>query len=171
MSDHITRYDKMPIPAIEACTRFFDAGVIRIGVEFRELTDDVVAAIRDTLQGAGGDDVGQLEDLNDGGVSLHVYGRSDDREYEYLRFDCFQEDPHYHYVSWKNSTNEVLHLDPIADGDPLAWALDKIRYRLSQMLVRAEAEHIAAQIDARLLDIVMPKVAAAAYSARYRLEE
>lgn len=170
MADHITRYDKMPIPAIAAHTSYFDAGVIRIGVELRELTDEVVAAIRHTLQGAGGDEPGQLEGLEDSGVSLHVYGRLDGIDQEYLRFDCFREDPHYHYVSWKNSTNEVLHIDPVADGDPLVWALDKISHRLVQMLVRAEADEVAAKVDSRLLEAAMPQVAAAAYAVRFQLQ-
>ena len=43
MADHITRYDKMPIPPIEAHTEYFSAGIIRIGVEFRVLNDVAVA--------------------------------------------------------------------------------------------------------------------------------
>ena len=34
MADHITRYDKMPIPALETNTKYFHAGNIRIGVEY-----------------------------------------------------------------------------------------------------------------------------------------
>ena len=30
---HITRYDLMPIPPLESQTTWFDAGVVRIGVE------------------------------------------------------------------------------------------------------------------------------------------
>ena len=127
MSDHITRYDKMPIPPIPEHTEYFDAGVIRIGVEFRVLTDDVVAAIRATLEGAVGTETGQLVNLDDRGVSLHVYGRHDGQEHEYLRFDCFQEDPHYHYVGWATKSNEMLHIDPVVEGDALAWALDAVR--------------------------------------------
>lgn len=167
MAGHITRYDKMPIPPNDAHTRYFDAGVIRIGVEYRVLTDEVVAAIRDSLQSAGGDEAGKLENLDDSGVSLHVFGKVDDKEYEYLRFDCFNEEPHYHYVSWASKSNELLHIDPVADGDPLTWALDRIRTRLPQMLIRAEAGYVASQIDHEQLDAILPKVAEAAFSARY----
>ena len=38
-----------------------------------------------------------------------------------------------------SACNEMLHLDPVADGDPLAWALERIRTRLPQMLARAGA--------------------------------
>ena len=33
----------------------------------------------------------------------------------------------------------MIHLDPVADGDPLAWALERLRTRLPQMLERAGA--------------------------------
>jgi hypothetical protein len=171
MGDHITRYDKMPIPPIEAHTEYFEAGVIRIGVEYRVLTDAVAAAIRATLEGAQGADTGRLENLDDCGVSLHVFGRCDGAEYEYLRFDCFQEEPHYHYVGWSQKTNEVLQIDPVVEGDPLAWALDRIRTRLPQMLARAGAAEVARRVEPALLEEILPRVAEAAYRARYRTDQ
>ena len=44
MADHITRYDLMPIPPVEKQTRWFEAGAVRIGVEYRLLTDAIAAA-------------------------------------------------------------------------------------------------------------------------------
>jgi len=35
MTSHITRYDQMPIPPVDAHTEYFDAGVVRFGVEYR----------------------------------------------------------------------------------------------------------------------------------------
>jgi len=168
MSDHITRYDRMPIPATLAHTEFFEAGVIRFGVEYRVLTDEVVAAIRATLESAGGTEVGQLENLDDRGVSLHVYGRQDGQEFEYLRFDCFQEDPHYHYVCWAAKSNEMLHIDPVVEGDALAWALERLRTRLPQMLLRAGAGDIARQVDPAEIERVLPRVIESAYRLRYQ---
>src|SRR5262249_47081166 len=78
-----------------------------------------------------------------------------------LRFDCFQEDPHYHYVSWSARSNEMLHMDPVADGDPLAWALERLRTRLPQMLERAGAAEAAARVDLRRVDALPPRVAVA----------
>ena len=82
--------------------------------------------------------------------------------------DCFDEDPHYHYISWRAKSNEMLHLDPIADGDPLAWALERIRTRLPQMLARAGAADVAARLDSAALERALPRVAEAAYRARYQ---
>ena len=54
MGDHITRYDRMPIPALDSQTEYFEAGVIRIGVEYRVLTEAVAAAARVGLMAAQG---------------------------------------------------------------------------------------------------------------------
>ena len=167
MDSHITRYDRMPIPPNEAHTEYFEAGNIRIGVEFRLLTDDVVAAIRPTLEAAGGSDAGQLAELDDAGVSLHVFAGAKGKQLEYLRFDCFREDPHYHYVGWERKSNEVLHIDPVADGDPLAWALDRIATRLPQMLERAGVPEIAKEVDPTQIELALPRVKERAYWARY----
>ena len=167
MADHITRYDKMPIPPIEEHTIYIDAGIVRVGVEYRVLTDEVVAAIRPTLQSADGRDEGQLVELDDFGVSLHVFAGAKGQQKEYLRFDCFSEDPHYHYVGWANNSNEVLHVDPVADGDPLAWALERISTRLPQMLARAGADDIAQLVDMNLIDQAMPQIKERAYHARF----
>jgi hypothetical protein len=109
--------------------------------------------------------------FDDCGVSLHVFGEVAGQEREWLRFDCFGEDPHYHYVSWDVPANEVLHLDPIADGDPLAWSLERLRTRLPQMLVRAGAGELAQQIDPDALEGALPRIAEAAYRVRYHHDD
>jgi hypothetical protein len=168
-NDHITRYDLMPIPPLEAHTTWFDAGNLRIGVEYRLLSDAIASA--STVEGAsGGDSAGRVRD--DRGVSLHVCGVGPDgAPVEYLRFDCFEEDPHYHYVSWRDKTNEMLHIDPVADGDPLDWALERIRTRLAAMLQRAGAEDLARRIDAAELEAIWPRVSATAWKARFEHDD
>jgi hypothetical protein len=159
----------MPIPPVEAQTEYIEAGVVRFGVEYR-LLDDAIAAASATERAAGSDSAGAAS-FDDRGVSIHVFGQGDEGSLEYLRFDCFDEDPHYHYVSWRDKTNEMLHIDPVADGDPLRWALERIRTRLPQMLERAGAAHIAERLDPCLLDRALPRVAEAAYRARYHHDE
>lgn len=163
--DHVTRYSVMPIPPVPERTRWFEAGAVRVGVEFRELTDAVAAA--HALEAADGDVRGRTTGLDDRGVALHVAGEQDGEWREFLRFDCFAEDPHYHYISWRARSNEMLHLDPHADGDPLAWALERIRTRLPQMLARAGADELAARVCQRSLEEALPRVAEAAYRARF----
>jgi hypothetical protein len=169
MSSHILRYDRMPIPPIEAHTTYFDAGNVRIGVEYRLLNDELVAEVRKTLEAAGGPDQGQIENLNDRGVSLHVFAGPKGGQLERLRFDCFLEDPHYHYVSWKDKSNEVLHVDPVADGDPLNWALERIRTRLPEMLTRAGGADVARDVDMKAVAAIMPKVES--HAQRVRMTE
>ena len=169
MSDrHITRYEVMPIPPVETQTDWFEAGPVKFGVEYRLLNDAIAAAA--VLEIAGGDAPSALN-IDDRGVSIHVFSNSGGESREYLRFDCFEEDPHYHYISWKDHSNEMVHIDPIADGDPLGWTLDRLRLRLPFMLERAGAAEIAAKLDSRLVDDVLPRIAEAAYHVRYNHED
>ncbi len=163
-NDGITRYDAMPIPPVEAQTEYFEASPIVFGVEYR-LLDDSIALASETMRASG--DIGAGRIAEDRGVALHVFGENAGERLEYLRFDCFDEDPHYHYVSWKEHSNEMIHIDPVAVGDPLGWALERIRTRLPQMLERAGAPEVAQRVDARRVEAVLPKVAEAAYRARF----
>ena len=160
----VTKYDIMPIPPVEAHSTRFRAGPIEIWVEYR-LLDDAIAAAHTVTQSYDG----TIETIEDRGVSLHVFGepRPGEAPIEYLRFDCFDEDPHYHYVSYERGTNEMVHIEPAAMGDPLEWALGRIRTRLLQMLVRAGGESLAARVDVAAVEAVLPRVAECAYHARF----
>ena len=61
----------------------------------------------------------------------------------------------------------MIHLDPIADGDPLAWALDRLRSRLLPMLARAGAADVAKQVDVQAIDAVLPRIAETAFRLRF----
>jgi hypothetical protein len=169
MADHITRYDLMPIPPVEKQTRWFDAGQLRIGVEYRLLTDAIASA--SVIEKASGSVSADSQSFDDRGVSLHVCLEDGGEFLERLRFDCFDEDPHYHYVSWEERANEVLHLDPIADGDPLHWALERIRTRLAPMLARAGVKDAAARVDPVSLEEALPRITEAAFAARFNADE
>ncbi|MAJ59784.1 MAG: hypothetical protein CBC48_07400 [bacterium TMED88] len=165
----VTHYDLMPIPPIEAQTRFFKANPIVIGVEYR-LLDEEIAASSETAT-ARGSDMGPGAGMDDRGVSLHVYAVEGGEKLEHLRFDCFDEDPHYHYVSWKDRTNQMVHIDVAAVGDPVDWALDCIGTRLPQMLDRAGAEETVKKLDLIALQTILPRVTEAAYQARFNSDE
>ncbi len=160
----VTKYEIMPIPPVEAQSTRFRAGPIEIWVEYR-LLDEAIAAAHTVISRYEGD----VDTVEDRGVSLHVFGEPSPGEepIEFLRFDCFDEDPHYHYVSYAQSTNEMVHIEPAAMGDPLAWALDKIRTRLVPMLTRAGAASLAARVDPAEVEAILPKVAECAYRARF----
>lgn len=166
----VTRYDVMPIPHIDEQTTYVDAGALTFGIEYRLLDEAIAAAA--TLEKATGDIAGN-QNVSDRGVSIHVFGPGEagDGLKEYLRFDCFEEDPHYHYISWAERFNDMVHLDPVSEGDALAWTLDRIRQRLPQMLARAGAQELAKQIDPAHVDAALPRVAEVAYRARYDVDE
>lgn len=164
MGNHATRYTLMPIPPVDEHTTYFCAGPITIGVEYRLLNDEIVNQHMAAQQQQV--DIG--DNIDDRGVSLHVFGsQSDGARLEHLRFDCFEDDPHYHYVNWQDGTNDIVHIDSVADGDPLAWSLDRILTRLPQMLERAGAGDVAERVDPSALEAVLPRVSEAAYRARY----
>lgn len=114
------------------------AGTVTFGLEYRTLN-------------AGAEE----------GVCIHVYSDFlEGEDKELLCFVCFHVAPHYHYRNATVKKNERLMLDFTAEGDSLAWTLDKIKNRLPIMLIRCEAEDIARQIDQRDVDAALPKIVA-----------
>ncbi|PKB78329.1 MAG: hypothetical protein BZY88_19015 [SAR202 cluster bacterium Io17-Chloro-G9] len=102
-----------------------------------------------------------LRDGEEEGVCIHVYGNDiPGQDKELLRFDCFKVAPHYHYRNATAKKNERIFLDFTAEGEPLAWTLDKIKNRLPIMLMRCEAEDVARRVDQQEVDAALPKIAA-----------
>ncbi len=141
-----TVYNVPPIPPDDAHTNYVEAGAIRIGVEYRLLDEAELAAnyqgkqmevIQDALAGNA---------VQDNGVSLHVVGSEDG--HEYLRFDLFEQEPHYHYIDVSGKEQTIIDFDRVAHGPMLPWALAQIRTRLVPMLVRAGGAKLAADLDA-----------------------
>ena len=168
---HIKRYNLMPVPPVQENTEYFDVGVLRIGVEYRVLTDEIVAAVRGRLDAARGNDPGQTSNFDDRGVSIHVFAVRDGKAAEHLRFDCFEDDPHYHYISHEHKMNDVAGMDSFANGDHVQWALDRIRSHLPKMLDRARAGDVVPRIDHRALHDAFPRIAEAANRLRYHHDE
>lgn len=155
-------YEIDPLPLAEEDTTFFDAGAVIIGVEFRDVD-------MQTLIAGYGEDLVAAEnrELDDEGVSLHVLG-SEDRK-EYLRFDCFTKDGHYHYINW-GVRQTIVPYDYAAGGDMLTWALNAIANQLPDMLTYAGAPHLARTVDMDLVRKTLTQVAPVAHEAQRRLE-
>ena len=148
----------------------FPAGAIEFGVIFREINE---AAL---LKYEGRPGVAELlekirrENYSDRGVSIYVFEAGTSRDY--LRFDCFEREPHYHYHhlhALKDAGVEInmetlsidgyaecitmngywhqLPFDSTANGDIRVWALDKLRNRLSAMLGEAGVPELADKLD------------------------
>jgi hypothetical protein len=160
-------YNMAPQPPSEKDTTWFPAGALSIGVEFRDVNpDDLLELYKD--------DPAQLKELlekspdggfADNGVSLHVRDAAD--AHEYLRFDCFDNEPHYHYIH--NSTepyvNNVVTYDPFALGDMLPFAVGCLRHRLADMLPRAGGGHLVDQLDPATIEKAVDEVEALARQA------
>src|SRR5260370_36416533 len=74
---------------------YVEVGVVTIGVVHREFTLQAL----ETYRGSPGvqDIVDRIENegFYDRGVSVYVFQAGTKRDY--LRFDCFEAEPHYHY--------------------------------------------------------------------------
>jgi hypothetical protein len=79
-----------------------------------------------------------------GGPTVRVLGGDDD--HEYLRFDMFSVQPHYHYEPPADA-ERILMLDTVAEGDAVAWGLARLRDRLAPMLVAAGGQDLADSLD------------------------
>jgi hypothetical protein len=157
------RYGGMPIPPMKQNMEVYEAGAISIGVEFRVLNNAVVRALGLGEIAASN----AYPELDDHGVSLHVFVHTSEGNHERLRFDCFQNDPHYHYLSLPNKTQDVIHLDCTVIGDPVAWALTMLRTRLVPMLLRADIDDAGLIVDHTAVEQILPKVTEAAFRARF----
>lgn len=164
-------YHMPPQPPVAELTRYLDAGAVSIGVEYRDLTpESLVETYKDNPK--------HLAELleksppggfTDQGISLHVVG---DDGHEYVRFDVFDDEPHYHYVHntppEADAVNNVVAFDVVAHGDMLPWAIGCLRDRLPGMLRRAGGHQVAERVDPAVLGPVVDEVAAIAHEARER---
>jgi len=136
------RYPQMPIPMVTEHCIPVDAGAVQLVVESRRLTNAILA---DTYGGTVDNGI----EFDDFGASLHVCGTTDGLEH--LRFDCFENEPHYHYIEQANGANTVVRIDELAVGDPIEFSLACVERHLPEMLrhcgVGALADEVAAQPD------------------------
>jgi hypothetical protein len=147
------RYDGVPLPPVPEATTYIDIGVLTIGIEYRFLTDEIVKAGREKEPRLA---VGHRDaPLQEQGVSLHV---CDNDRVEYIRFDNFGDDPHYHYIV-PGAYNVSVPYDEVANGPFLDWALERLRASMPDMLREAGAGELADRVDGAEMESAMPEVA------------
>lgn len=156
------RIDGGAIPPVEEHTTYVDVGALSIGVEYRLLTDDIVDSNYVGTDDAAAVDATRPDALDDEGVSLHVCEASDGREY--LRFDAFRDEPHYHYIH-ADGYQQIVVFDPAASGDMLEWSLGCLASRLPEMLRHAGAAELADRVDGAVVAAAMPAIATLAREA------
>jgi hypothetical protein len=113
------------IPMMEHHARWFSAGPIAIAVETRAL--------------------GLSRDRMVRGPSIHVF--SADHAKEYMRFDMFGRNQHYHYILDDLQHNIVWGYDADANGPMLEWIIASLQQRLPSMLRRAGDKQLADQVE------------------------
>jgi hypothetical protein len=143
------------IEPVAANTRYFDAGPVRIGVEYRLITSDIVNASLEEARREHGAEYVAVTVPEDGGVSVHVVDASTNAEY--LRFDMFDDSPHYHYIH-PGEYQLNIPFDRAAFGDMFTWVRDGLRYRLGDMLVFCGAAAVADRLDPAVIESVLPQV-------------
>jgi hypothetical protein len=136
------RYDQLPIPMVPEHCIAVDAGAVQLVVESRKLTNEIIAA---AVPNAARTDIA----FDDFGATLHVCGAADGLEH--LRFDCFEQEPHYHYIEQAAGANTVVRIDELAVGDPVEFSLACVEHHLPDMLrhcgVADLADEVAGQPD------------------------
>ncbi|MDA1013069.1 MAG: hypothetical protein O3A00_01295 [Planctomycetota bacterium] len=81
----------------------------------------------------------------DRGPAIRVFGNVDGQAVQLLRFDCFEDDPHFHYDPV--GKNVKFHLDPLTMGDALEFSLRQIGSVLRAMIAKAGFAEFAESVD------------------------
>jgi len=102
---------------MEKGSTVIDAGAVNIAMEYR---DDI---------------------MNDQGLCVQVYAEVEGKDTEILRFDCFDQDPHYHYGP--ENLNIRLFMDKTTAGNPLGWTMSQLRDKLPVMVERSGYDDLA----------------------------
>jgi len=135
-----TRYPQLPIPMVAEHCIAVDAGPVQLVVESRRLTNAIIA---DTYGGT----VEAPVVFDDFGATLHVCGTANGLEH--LRFDCFENEPHYHYIDQAAGANTVVRIDEVAVGDPVEFSLTCVERHLPDMLRHCGLEDLADELVSR----------------------
>jgi hypothetical protein len=150
-------YDVVPIPPVPEATTYLDVGALSVGVEYRLLTDELVDGAIDAerREAAGIEHDRPKQGLDDQGWSLHICDAETGKEY--LRFDGFEGDPHYHYIV-PGEYNVVVPFDDVAHGPFRPWAFGCLRDRLPAMLREAGAKELADRVDQDTINAALPTI-------------
>ena len=82
----------------------------------------------------------------DRGPSIRVFGKVNGDPKQILRFDCFENDPHYHYDP--TGMDAFHRIDRAVSPDVVAFSLVMIRDNIAAMTKAAGYPELADSIDA-----------------------
>ncbi len=92
----------------------------------------------------------------DRGPSLQVLGDVDGKRVQLLRFDCFENEPHFHYDP--QGKNNRIFLNKTRVSDPIAWSMDYLRGNFASLIRIAGYSGLADRLDEAALTATLPGV-------------
>jgi predicted DNA-binding ribbon-helix-helix protein len=92
----------------------------------------------------------------DRGPSLRIYGDVEGKPVQLLRFDCFENQPHFHYDP--EGKNNQLRMDKANVSDPITWSMDYLRGNFTSLVRIAGYSALADQLDEGALTAALPTV-------------
>jgi len=92
----------------------------------------------------------------DHGPSLRVYGDVEGKPVQLLRFDCFEDQPHFHYDP--EGKNNQLRMDKTKVSDPIAWSMEHLRGNVASLVRIAGYSALADQVDEAALTAALPTI-------------
>ena len=90
------------------------------------------------------------------GPSLRIYGDVEGKPVQLLRFDCFENQPHFHYDP--EGKNNQLRMDKANVSDPIAQSMDYLRGNFASLIRIAGYSALAEQVDEGALAAALPTV-------------
>jgi hypothetical protein len=92
----------------------------------------------------------------DRGPSLLIIGDVDGKHVQLMRFDCFENQPHFHYDP--EGKNNQLRMDKAHVTDPIQWSMDYLRGNVASLVRIAGYSRLAEQLDEEVLAAALPTV-------------
>jgi hypothetical protein len=118
---------------------------------------------------------GNIQDHADQGVAIAVIADVAGKPTTLLRFNCFDFEKSYIYgpenenlvvagpeMLGGTALTNLYRMDPIADGNPIAWTIKILGSKLSKMLERAGYPQIAAKTNQAAVKRILPELEACA---------
>jgi hypothetical protein len=129
------------IPPVLENVEYFDCSPLRFSVERRVLSPEIISAQYAAVHDGEKPPENWLK--SDGGGSLHIEAPFGDAQWtEHLRFDCFDDQPHYHYLCPSEGWHERYAYDEVANGRMISWVLETLSNNLTPMLTQCKAEKV-----------------------------
>src|SRR5712692_10566278 len=92
----------------------------------------------------------------DRGPSLQVLGDVDGKSVQLLRFDCFENEPHFHYDP--EGKNNRIFLNKARVSDPIAWSMDYLQGNFTSLVRIAGYGRLADRLDEAALTAALPGI-------------